>query len=80
MQQGTPEYDHMAQERAFVERLQQKDAGAWKTLVVDYHPFLEQVIRRSLSKRNLPLEYKDDIEAKAWFTAFGKIKSFSPRE
>jgi RNA polymerase sigma factor (sigma-70 family) len=68
--------DEFPQEGTFFEHLQQHDADSWDALLNLYAPQLRRDIARSLNKRNLPLEWAEDVEQDTWLTAVKQIGNF----
>lgn len=65
---------------AFIQRLQDKEQGAWAMLICCYKPYLQTVIRHSLAKYMLTDDHLDDIEQKTWITAHEKIDVFQLKQ
>jgi RNA polymerase sigma factor (sigma-70 family) len=60
----------------FIEHLRNKNPAAWAIFFKEHRNNLRKVIGQSLSKYNVPYDRVDDIEQKAWLTAYQKIDQF----
>jgi DNA-directed RNA polymerase specialized sigma24 family protein len=68
--------DEMIFSRAFVARLKRRDLTAWDKTFTHYQRALQQTIRSTLAKSQLPTEWLTSIEHRTWLTAMEKIGEF----
>lgn len=63
-------------EKKIVDKLKRMDSRMWEHIFENYTATLDYDISNSLRKRNLPLEYAEDILQETWLTAVEKIHEF----
>jgi len=63
-------------EKKIVDKLKRMDSRMWEHIFENYTSTLDYDISNSLRKRNLPLEYAEDILQETWLTAVEKIHEF----
>jgi|SRR5688572_22430087 len=64
------------QEKDFFLLLQQHDADSWDLVLSIYAPQLRRDIQSSLTRRNLGVEWLDDLEQETWLTVVRQIGNF----
>jgi RNA polymerase sigma factor (sigma-70 family) len=63
-------------EKKIVDKLKRMDSRMWEHIFENYTATLDYDISNSLRKRNLPVEYAEDILQETWLTAVEKIQEF----
>jgi RNA polymerase sigma factor (sigma-70 family) len=63
-------------EKRIVDKLKRMDARMWEHIFENYTATLTYDVSNSLRKRDLPLEFADDILQETWLTAVEKIQDF----
>ena len=63
-------------EKRIVDKLKRMDSRMWEHIFENYTATLTYDISNSLRKRDLPLEFVDDILQETWLTAVEKILDF----
>jgi RNA polymerase sigma factor (sigma-70 family) len=63
-------------EKRIVDKLKRMDSRMWEHIFENYTATLTYDVSNSLRKRDLPLEFADDILQETWLTAVEKIQDF----
>jgi len=63
-------------EKRIVDKLKRMDTRMWEHIFENYTATLTYDVSNSLRKRDLPLEFADDILQATWLTAVEKIQDF----
>jgi len=63
-------------EKRIVDKLKRMDSRMWEHIFENYTATLTYDVSNSLRKRDLPLEFVDDILQETWLTAVEKIHDF----
>ena len=63
-------------EKRIVDKLKRMDSRMWEHIFENYTATLTYDVANSLRKRDLPLEFADDILQETWLTAVEKIQDF----
>jgi RNA polymerase sigma factor (sigma-70 family) len=63
-------------EKRIVDKLKRMDSRMWEHIFENYAATLTYDVSNSLRKRDLPLEFVDDILQETWLTAVEKIQDF----
>ena len=63
-------------EKRIVDKLKRMDSRMWEHIFENYTATLSYDVSNSLRKRDLPLEFADDILQETWLTAVEKIQDF----
>lgn len=63
-------------EKKIVDKLKRMDSRMWEHIFENYTATLDYDISNSLRKRDLPVEYAEDILQETWLTAVEKIHEF----
>ena len=63
-------------EKRIVDKLKRMDSRMWEHIFENYTATLTYDVSNSLRKRDLPVEFADDILQETWLTAVEKIQDF----
>ena len=63
-------------EKRIVDKLKRMDSRMWEHIFENYTATLGYDVSNSLRKRDMPLEFADDILQETWLTAVAKIQDF----
>ncbi|MBA3869865.1 MAG: sigma-70 family RNA polymerase sigma factor [Chloroflexota bacterium] len=63
-------------EKRIVDKLKRMDSRMWEHIFENYTATLTYDVSNSLRKRDLPVEFADDILQETWLTAVEKIQGF----
>ncbi len=63
-------------EKRIVDKLKRMDSRMWEHIFENYTATLTYDVSNSLRKRDLPIEFADDILQETWLTAVEKIQDF----
>jgi RNA polymerase sigma factor (sigma-70 family) len=63
-------------EKRIVDKLKRMDSRMWEHIFENYTATLTYDVSNSLRKRDMPLEFADDILQETWLTAVEKIQDF----